>query len=58
MKLYSFCPECGPNVALDQDGCCATCGGFATGTWIYENGARVKIRVNKKPAQRGKDTQK
>ena len=21
-----FCPDCGPGVAIDEDGCCATCG--------------------------------
>lgn len=28
----SWCPQCGPDVAVDEDGCCATCGATATGT--------------------------
>ncbi len=24
------CPDCGPNVCIDEDGCCATCGADAT----------------------------
>jgi hypothetical protein len=55
MKLYSFCPECGPNVALDQNGCCVPCGSTAVGSWIYENGPRVKLRVSKRPSSGGKD---
>ena len=30
----TLCPECGPNVIVDEDGCCATCGGTATGAWL------------------------
>ena len=28
---YSFCPECGPGVSVDEDGCCVTCGSTSTG---------------------------
>lgn len=28
---HSFCPECGPNVRIDEDGCCVFCGATATG---------------------------
>ena len=29
-RRYHFvCPECGPNVAVDEDGCCRMCGGDA-----------------------------
>ena len=24
---YFTCPNCGPRVAVDEDGCCVTCGG-------------------------------
>jgi hypothetical protein len=33
-KLKSLCVECGPNVRVDEDGLCASCGGTAIGTWL------------------------
>ncbi len=30
----TLCVECGPNVFIDVDGCCTTCGATATGTWL------------------------
>lgn len=33
-RLRTLCPECGPNVAIDEEGCCATCGATATGRWL------------------------
>jgi hypothetical protein len=30
----SLCVECGPNVSIDEDGCCAHCGNGATGVWL------------------------
>lgn len=27
----SWCPQCGPDVSIDEDGCCAICGADATG---------------------------
>lgn len=27
----SWCPQCGPDVACDEDGCCVTCGADAVG---------------------------
>jgi len=27
----SWCPQCGPSVKCDEDGCCAHCGATATG---------------------------
>ncbi len=38
---YSLCVECGPNVSLDQDGCCGACGGTAIGSWLE---TRLKAR--------------
>lgn len=32
-KQGSFCVECGPGVAVDEDGCCTGCGNSATGPW-------------------------
>ena len=29
--MKTFCPECGPAVEVDEDGCCETCGNGATG---------------------------
>lgn len=33
----SLCVECGPDVDVDEDGCCATCGATAVGNWLDEN---------------------
>ena len=30
-KIYTFCPECGYNVQIDEDGLCVTCGATAIG---------------------------
>ena len=30
-KLCTWCSSCGPNVAIDEDGCCLNCGASATG---------------------------
>lgn len=30
----TWCPECGPGVSVDEDGCCATCGATATGPGV------------------------
>jgi len=29
--MHTFCPECGPGVNVDNDGCCVHCGATATG---------------------------
>jgi type 1 glutamine amidotransferase len=29
----SWCPQCGPGVSIDEDGCCESCGATATGAW-------------------------
>jgi hypothetical protein len=34
MEIFSFCPECGPNVLVDEDGCCNGCGATATGRGV------------------------
>ncbi len=31
MSDPSWCPECGPNVMVDEDGCCQMCGSTAMG---------------------------
>lgn len=30
----TLCVECGPNVSIDEDGCCIACGATATGKWL------------------------
>lgn len=30
-RAATWCPRCGPRVAVDEDGCCALCGSDATG---------------------------
>lgn len=30
----TFCPECGPDVSIDEDGCCIGCGATAVGRAI------------------------
>src|SRR5512135_302356 len=33
-ELVTLCPECGPNVSVDEEGLCATCGATAFGRGI------------------------
>lgn len=40
--LWLFCPECGPNVAADEDGCCVTCGATVTGSWLERERERER----------------
>lgn len=37
----TWCAQCGPDVAIDEDGCCATCGATATGEGA-ERAARLE----------------
>ena len=32
----TLCPECGPAVQVDEDGCCVCCGNGAMGTYVTE----------------------
>jgi hypothetical protein len=32
--LRSFCPQCGPDVAYDEDGCCDQCGDTCVGAAV------------------------
>jgi len=36
-SIASLCPECGPSVRVDEDGCCALCGATALGAWALEH---------------------
>jgi hypothetical protein len=33
-KNRTWCPECGPFVEVDEDGCCVTCGADSTGSGV------------------------
>lgn len=35
-RFRSFCPQCGPNLAVDEDGCCWYCGATATGRALLQ----------------------
>lgn len=41
----SWCSECGPDVMVDEDGVCATCGGSCTG-----DGAELALKLRRKVA--------
>ena len=30
----TLCVECGPDVSIDEDGCCTMCGNGAIGAWL------------------------
>lgn len=30
-QINTWCPECGPDVTIDENGCCVSCGSNATG---------------------------
>ncbi len=32
--IVNFCPQCGPNVFIDEDGCCRGCGCDAVGDGV------------------------
>jgi hypothetical protein len=44
--LHSLCVECGPNVRVDEDGCCASCGNGAMGTWLDASQGRETPAVS------------
>lgn len=48
---FSLCVECGPNVKVDEDGCCAACGATATGHWLdsYRDEMLERIRASHHP---------
>lgn len=49
MSNRTLCPQCGWNVAVDEDGCCATCGSNATGPGVDAAAteiARLKDEIN------------
>lgn len=39
----SWCPSCGPDVAIDEDGCCAMCGADAVGEGADYAGSLLQI---------------
>lgn len=32
----TFCPQCGPDVDIDEEGCCLTCGATAVGSAVRD----------------------
>lgn len=46
---YSLCVECGPNVSVDEDGCCAACGATAMGAWLNKHRAEQKAPRGEAP---------
>lgn len=45
LERASLCVECGPNVRVDEDGCCAACGASAMGPWADKAVAALKART-------------
>lgn len=44
-KPTTLCVDCGPNVAVDEDECCALCGNGAVGEWLREPTRPAKRRA-------------
>lgn len=40
--LLTFCPQCGPNVFVNEDGCCRGCGATASGRGVEDLALRLK----------------
>ena len=46
--MKTFCPECGFNVSVDEDGCCILCGATATGSAVnslFDSTMRTKQEI-------------
>lgn len=44
----NFCPECGPNVSIDENGCCFSCGAWTGGEKaikLYKENERLLVFV-------------
>jgi len=41
----SFCPGCGPNVYIDEDGCCSSCGSTAIGDGLIRLNERIQALI-------------
>jgi hypothetical protein len=41
----TWCPQCGPGVGIDEDGCCTSCGATATGEGA-EQALRLKAKLD------------
>jgi hypothetical protein len=39
---YTLCPECGPAVQADEDGCCICCGNGAMGAYATERAEALR----------------
>jgi len=47
----SFCPDCGPNVYIDEDGCCSSCGSTAIGDGLSRLNERIQALIRPAPAR-------
>lgn len=45
LPYSSLCVECGPDVKVDEDGCCITCGNGAMGEWLRKWTAAPKTEA-------------
>ena len=51
-EVRSFCAECGPDVRVDEEGLCLSCGATALGEWATR--APHKLRPRKPALARRK----
>ena len=42
--VHSFCGDCGPNVMVDEDGCCAACGCWAMGSELKSIAPSTEVK--------------
>ena len=42
-RRATLCPECGPGIQADEDGCCKTCGATATGEFVDRLQAELEV---------------
>jgi len=51
--MNTFCPECGFNIPVNEDGCCLSCGATAIGTAVDElfkpDSQKILDRIGKQP---------
>ncbi len=45
----TLCPECGPAVQVDEDGCCIGCGNGAMGTYVAERAEALVAALEAAP---------
>jgi hypothetical protein len=45
LPRHTFCVECGPDVSIDEDGCCLSCGNGAVGSWLDKHPSIKRMLV-------------